>query len=175
MSEYVRYRIKGGCYFFTVNLLERHKSLLIDHVDLLRESVRKCKQKQPFHIDAWVVLPEHMHCIWTLPEGDEDFSSRWKAIKTHFSKSLPKDERRSQIQHKRGERGIWQRRFWEHAIRDDNDYEKHMDYLHFNPVKHGWAKNVIDWPYSSFHKYLKDDVYPANWAGEITDDIHVGE
>jgi putative transposase len=97
MPNYLRYRIKGGCYFFTVNLLERKSTLLIDHIDLLRESVRLCKQKRPFHIDAWVVLPEHMHCLWTLPEGDDDFSNRWKIIKTQFSKGLPKSERRSRL------------------------------------------------------------------------------
>jgi hypothetical protein len=98
-----------------------------------------------------------MHCIWTLPEGDDDFSSRWKMIKTAFSKGLPKVERRSKVRIKRGERGIWQRRFWEHAIRNERDYEAHMDYLHFNPVKHGWVKSVIDWPYSSFHPIFKTD------------------
>jgi putative transposase len=113
MPNYLRYRIKGGCYFFTVNLLERNDTLLIDHIDLLIESVRLCKQKRPFRIDAWVVLPEHMHCIWTLPEGDDDFSNRWKVIKTDFSKGLPKDERRSKVRVKRGDRGIWQRRFWD--------------------------------------------------------------
>jgi len=174
MSNYLRYRIPGGCYFFTVNLLERNNTLLVDHIDLLRESVQVCKQKRPFHIDAWVVLPEHMHCIWTLPEGDVDFSTRWKIIKTHFSKGLPKVERRSIVRMKRGERGIWQRRFWEHAIRDDRDYENHMDYLHFNPVKHGWADNVIDWPYSSFHHCVKKGMYPVNWVSD-NNDLEVGE
>jgi len=98
----------GACYFFTVNLLERKRGLLVEHVDLLRESVRLCKEKRPFHIDAWVVLPEHMHAIWTLPELDEDFSNRWKAIKTHFTKALPMVEKRSKVRIKRGERGIWQ-------------------------------------------------------------------
>jgi putative transposase len=106
MPNYRRYRIPGGCYFFTVNLLERNNTLLVDHIDLLRESIRLCKQKHPFHIDAWVVLPEHLHCIWTLPGGNDDFSNRWKIIKKHFSKGLPKIERRSQIRLKRGERGI---------------------------------------------------------------------
>jgi len=175
MPNYVRYRIKGGCYFFTVNLLERNKSLSIDHIDLLRESVRVCKQKRPFHIDAWVVLPEHMHCIWTLPEGDDDFSNRWKIVKTHFSKGLPREERRTKVRIKRGERGIWQRRFWEHAIRDDRDYATQMDYLHFNPVKHGWVKNVIDWPYSSFHRHLENGVYSVDWAGGDCKDIEMGE
>ncbi len=95
MPNYLRYRVEGGWYFFTVNWLERKGCVLVDHVDLLRESIRVCKQKQPFDINAWVVLPEHMHCIWTLPDGDDDFSNRWKAIKTHFSKGLPKNERRS--------------------------------------------------------------------------------
>jgi len=116
MSNYVRYRLSGGCYFFTVNLLQRNNTLLVDHIDLLRDSVRYCMNRRKFHIDAWVVLPEHMHCIWTLPEGDDDFSNRWKIIKTHFSRGLPKVERRSVIEVKRGERGIWQRRFWKHAI-----------------------------------------------------------
>lgn len=170
MPNYLRYRITGGCYFFTVNLLERQNTLLVDHIGIFRESVRLCKQKRPFHIDAWVVLPEHMHCIWTLPEGDMDFSNRWKIIKTHFSKALPKEEMRSNIRIKRGERGIWQRRFWEHAIRDDQDYANHMDYIHFNPVKHGLVCRVIDWPYSSFHRCVKDEIYPANWAS-ITPDL----
>ncbi len=177
MPNYLRYRIAGGCYFFTVNLLERQNTLLVDHIDLLRESVQLCKQNRPFHIDAWVVLPEHMHCIWTLPEGDMDFSNRWKIIKTHFSKALPKEERRSKLRIKRGERGIWQRRFWEHAIRDEQDYANHMDYIHFNPVKHALVTNVIDWPYSSFHRCVKDKIYPANWAGINSDFINmkVGE
>ncbi|MDC9729221.1 MAG: transposase [Methyloprofundus sp.] len=166
MSDYHRYRVSGGCYFFTVNLYDRHKSLLIENLDLLRESVRSCKQKRPFHIDAWVVLPEHMHCIWTLPEGDVDFSNRWKMIKTQFSKGVAKGEKRSFAQVKRGERGIWQRRYWEHLIRDEVDYKNHMDYLHFNPVKHGWVERAIDWQYSSFHRCISQGIYPENWASD---------
>jgi len=111
-----------------VNLVERKNTLRVDHIDLLRELVRLCKQKRPFHIDAWVVLPEHMHCIWTLLEADDDFSNRWKIIKAAFSKGLPNVERRSKMRIKRGERGIWQCRFWERAIRDERDYAAHMDY-----------------------------------------------
>ncbi len=175
MPNYRRYRIPGGCYFFTVNLLERNNTLLVDHIDLLRESIRLCKQKRPFHIDAFVVLPEHLHSIWTLPEGDTDFSNRWKMIKNHFSKGLPKIERRSKIRLKRGERGIWQRRFWEHAIRDDRDYATHMDYIHFNPVKHGWVEQVIDWRYSSFHRCVKKGIYPPDWASNEKNDMDMGE
>jgi len=175
MPNYRRYRIEGGCYFFTVNLLDRKSHLLIEHIDLLRESVRRCREKRPFHIDAWVVLPEHMHSIWTLPPSDNDFSSRWRAIKIHFSKNLALIEKRSLVRIKKGERGIWQRRFWEHAIRDPADYERHMDYLHFNPVKHGWVEKLSDWPYSSFHAQVKKGVYPADWSVQDSELLTSGE
>ena len=166
MPDYRRYRIPGGCYFFTVNLLERHPNdLLVRHVDLLRETVREVRQRRPFHIDGWVVLPDHLHCIWTLPAGNADFTTRWRLIKAGFSKRLPKTERRSAVRVNRGERGIWQRRFWEHAIRDERDYANHMDYLHFNPVKHGHAGRVADWPYSSFVRCVERGLYPRDWTG----------
>ena len=126
---------------------------------------------QPFHIDAWVVLPDHMHCVWTLPEGDADYSSRWKAIKITFSKSMPKTERLSAVRTTKGERGIWQRRYWEHTIRGDKDYAAHVDYCHINPLKHGLVKQVADWPYSSFHALVKAGVYPANWAGGVEESL----
>ena len=165
MPDYRRYRIPGGCYFFTVNLLERHpNSLLVRHVDLLRETVREVRQRRPFHIDGWVVLPDHLHCIWTLPTEDTDFTTRSRLIKAGFAKRLPKTERRSEVRVNRGERGIWQRRFWEHAIRDEWDYASHMDYLHFNPVKHGHVGRVADWPYSSFTRCVERGLYPHDWA-----------
>ena len=166
MSNYRRNRVAGGTYFFTVNLLDRKKTLLVDHVNELRHAIYKTRKHKPFHIDGWVILPEHMHCIWTLPEGDDDYSGRWRAIKKVFSKSLPKTEYRSKIKEKRNERGIWQHRFWEHTIRDELDYQTHMDYLHFNPVKHGLVKNVHEWEYSTFHHLVKKGTYPANWSGE---------
>jgi putative transposase len=161
MPNYRRFRVAGGTYFFTVNLLERRRDLLVRHIDALRAAVRATKQDRPFHIDAWVVLPDHMHTIWTLPEGDEDFSNKWKSIKTRFSQTLPRTERRSAVRVRKGERGIWQRRFWEHVIRDERD-ATHFDYIHFNPVKHGWADKVVDWPFSSFHRYLRSGIYDAN-------------
>ena len=178
MSNYRRNRVPGGTYFFTVNLLNRKSNLLIDQIDLLRESIRKTKVKKPFHIDAWVVLPEHLHCIWTLPAGDDDFSGRWRSIKKYFSKSIPEKEYRSQNRVRRNERGIWQRRFWEHTIRDDQDYAAHMDYIHFNPVKHGWVESVKDWPYATFHKCVAEGIYPLDWAGsgdDSTDNDQWGE
>ena len=131
-----RYRVLGGTYFFTVNLLERYpNNLLIRHVESHCTVVRETCKHWPFHIDAWVVLPDHLHCVWTLPDGDDDNSNRWRIIKQGFSKALPMTERRSAVRVARGERGIWQRRFWDHVIRDDEDYAAHVDYCHINPVK----------------------------------------
>lgn len=169
MSDYRRHRVAGGTYFFTVNLLNREARLLVEHIDALRAAVRKVRAQRPFHIDAWVVLPEHMHCVWTLPSGDDDYSSRWRAIKIAFAKTLPKTECLSVVRERKGERGIWQRRFWEHTIRDEKDYAVHMDYVHINPVKHGLVARVQDWPYSSFHRWVAAGIYPLDWAAELTD------
>jgi len=133
------------------------------------------RRARPFHIDAWVVLPEHMHCIWTLPPGDTEYSSRWRAIKIAFVKSVPKTERRSAVRIARGERATWKRRYWGHTIRDERDYVHHMDYVHYNPVKHGHVEKVADWPYSSFHRLVKAGVYPRDWAGEQVPDLEAGE
>ncbi len=191
MPNYRRNRILGGTYFFTVNLLDRKSHLLVQHIDILREGIRITKRKQPFHIDAWVVLPDHLHStawkqevgqrmeqlpsIWTLPAGDDDFSGRWRAIKKYFSKAIPDGEYRSKVRLKRNERGIWQRRFWEHTIQDDNDYAAHMDYIHYNPVKHGWVETVKEWPYSTFHILVEKGVYPIDWAVSNVDGIKAGE
>jgi len=121
MPDYRRNRMPGATYFFTVNLLDRQVDLLVKHIDLLREAIRGARRRSPFIIDAWVVLPDHMHCLWTLPEDDSDFSGRWREIKKAFSKSLSITELRSPVMVCRGERGIWQRRYWEHTIRDDRD------------------------------------------------------
>ncbi|MCB5196577.1 REP-associated tyrosine transposase [Deefgea salmonis] len=152
MPNYHRAWLPGGTWFFTVTLLERHNNfLLVQHIDLLREAVAYKRQRHPFRIHAWVVLPDHLHCILELPAGDTDFSLRWRLIKAYFSRNLPTDEWRNPARVRRGERGIWQRRFWEHLIRDERDFQNHMDYIHFNPVKHGLVANVQDWPYSTFH------------------------
>jgi len=156
-------------------LLERYQNqLLIQQIDLLRDVVRHVQEKHPFHIDGWVVLPDHMHCIWTLPHGDDDYVKRMRLVKTFFSKNIPKTERRSRVRHKKGERGIWQRRYLEHTIRDERDYTVHMDYLHYNPVKHGYVDRVMDWPHSTFRHHVKQGLYPENWA--VSDiDISAGE
>ena len=165
MSEYIRYRVPGGSYFFTVNLLNRRTRLLTDYIEALRDSFRKVREVHPYHVDAVVVLPEHLHVVWTLPVGDDDYSVRWQQIKSLFSRSLPVGEGRSRSRQSKKERGVWQRRFWEHAIRDDEDYARHIDYIHYNPVKHGHVKRVKDWPYSSFHDYVKRGILPEDWGG----------
>lgn len=166
MADYRRAWCPGGTYFFTVNLLRRQgNDLLIRHIGLLRSVVSSVQQRHPFRIHGWVVLPEHLHCVIELPPNDADFATRWRLIKMGFSKGLPRTENLSAISIRRGERGIWQRRYWEHLIRDERDYQAHMDYVHINPVKHGVVERVADWPYSTFHRLVEQSIYPANWAG----------
>jgi putative transposase len=142
--------------------------LLTEHVDDLRTAFRETRRRHPFTIDAMVVLPDHLHAIWPLPEGDADFATRWRLIKSAFSRGFGAGERISKSRASKGERGIWQRRYWEHTIRDDNDFARHVDYIHFNPVKHRLVARVRDWPYSSFHRLVKLGVYPYDWAGDIS-------
>jgi len=168
MTEYRRFHHPGATWFFTVNLAERRGNrLLTDRIELLRAAFIHVKANHPFEIDAVVVLPDHLHCILTLPAGDSDFSTRWGLIKAYFSRNLDKSERISTSRAKRGERGVWQRRFWEHLIRDETDYRQHVDYIHWNPVKHGWVQYVKDWPHSSFHNYVRRGEYPESWGHGI--------
>ena len=151
MSRYLRPRLPGSPIFFTVTLAARGGSLLVDRVDLLRVAVAQTHAERPFGICAWVVLPDHLHCIWVLPEGDADYSTRWRLIKARFSRGLPVGAlRKSHVQ--RHERGIWQRRFWEHHIRDEVDMAARLRYCWWNPVKHGFVTRPEDWPYSSYHR-----------------------
>ncbi len=164
MPNYRRMWVPGGTYFFTVNLLERRRSLLVDGIDALGRAFRETRASAPFEMVAYVILPEHLHCIWTLPEGDADIAVRWRRIKSSFSRSLPCDERRSERRRAKGERGIWQRRYWEHLIRDARDLRHHIDYIHYNPVKHGLVARVDQWPYSSFHAYVRDGRLTRDWS-----------
>lgn len=161
MSNYRRSYIPSGCWFFTVNLQNRHSDLLTRHIDHLRAAIACTKRKRPFQINSWVVLPEHMHCIWTLPERDSDYSGRWREIKKSFTRALAQSQ-------------IWQPRFWEHTIRNDEDYRRHMDYVYINPVKHRLVGRVSDWPYSTFHRDVRQGLYPEDWAGD-TVEIGAGE
>jgi len=173
--RYRRADVTGGNYFFTVNLAERKKTLLVDYADELRDAVKWVKQRHPFEIDAMVVLPDHLHAIWTLPHNDADFSTRWGLIKAVFSRSIKPGERISLSRHVKGERGVWQRRFWEHLIRNDEDFERHVNDIHYNPVKHGYVKTPGEWQWSSIHRFTKEGVLKKDWV--IADDFdgHFGE
>ncbi len=154
MSNYRRFYSDGGTYFFTVNLRDRSSDLLVRKIDLLRAAYDYVQKRHPFKTHAITVLPDHLHCVWQLPQDDDDFSKRWYLLKSHFSRHLPKGEATTETRKKRGERGIWQRRFWEHLIRDDADYENHIGYTYNNPVKHGLVERSEDWAYSSLHRDL---------------------
>jgi putative transposase len=170
MTNYRRNFVPGGTYFFTVNLANRDSGVLTENIALLRTAFRYARLRHPFTIDAIVVLPDHLHAIWTLPDGDPDFSLRWRLIEAMFSRGLPAGERVSASRDRKGERGVWQRRYWEHTIRDEDDFARHADYIHFNPVKHGYAPSAGDWPHSSFHRMVRLGVYPAAWARKAEDD-----
>lgn len=163
MVRYRRNFVPGGTFFFTVTLRDRRLSALVEYADLLRYAFRTTRAAQPFHVDAIVVLPEHLHTIWTLPPGDADFSSRWRKIKGAFTRSVG-EAGVTLARNSRGEYDLWQRRFWEHTIRDDGDFRRCTDYIHYNPVKHGLVTSPADWKLSSLHRYIRDGTLPSNWG-----------
>ena len=165
MTDYRRFYIPGSTWFFTVNLAERRNNhLLVERIDLLRAAFRYAKDRKPFRMEAVVIMPGHLHCIWTPPPDDANFSIRWSLLKSCFSRSIPVGERISQSRARRRERGLWQRRFWAYLLTGQDDFNAHFDYIHWNPVKHGWVRQVADWPYSSFHRFVKLGIYPINWG-----------
>ena len=152
----------GGSFFFTVVTAHRRPVFATaTAVDLLRDAFSAVRHQRSFAIDAIVILPDHLHCIWTLPEGDADFMTRWRLIKTWFSKRYDLEN-------------VWQQRYWEHVLRDERDLAKHVDYIHYNPVKHGFVSKAIDWPYSSFHRYVRQGWCAADWGGDVVDMTGVG-
>ncbi len=169
MSRYRRAAVAGGSYFFTV-VTYRRQPILCDVAvrEALRAAISTVRASRPFTIDAWVLLPDHLHCIWTLPEGDADFSTRWMQIKRLVSIACRDDYRRTDLlndsKQKHRESTLWQRRFWEHYLHDDDDFNRHMDYVHFNPVKHGLVTTPAAWPHSTFHRYVAAGIYPADWT-----------
>ncbi len=173
MPNYRRSTAPGATYFFTV-VTYRRQAILVEPESrlILRQVIEEVRQQHPFVIDAWVLLPDHLHCIWTLPENDADYSKRWGMIKAGFTKQAKlffhRNEwmNRSKQRHREGT--IWQRRFWEHQIRDEADFQRHVDYIHYNPVKHGLVKEVKAWPYSTFHRYVREGIYPGDWGSEFT-------
>jgi len=175
MTAYRRDRTPDATWFFTLALADRSSHLLVEHIDLLRAAFRYTQNRHPWRIDAIVILPDHLHAICSLPEGDHDYALRWRLIKTEFSRALPKGEPISPSRQKSGERGIWQRRYWEHRIRDDNDLARHVDYIHFNPCKHGHVSRVMDWPWSSFHRFVRKGLLGTNWGGGSQGEMDAGE
>ncbi len=165
VPNYRRLRIPGGTYFFTVTLAERRARTLVANIDLLRAAYAATRARLPFLTDAVVVLPDHLHAVWTLPQGDADFPARWKMLRAAFSRALPPPAHRSHVALRRREKGIWQRRYWEHAIRDGADYRAYVEYCWWNPVKHGHAARPADWPHSSFHRDLRRGLIPPDRAG----------
>ena len=182
MTRYRRAVVGGGTYFFTVVTYRRRRFLTDEEPrKWLPEAIELTRADHPFEIDAWVLLPDHLHCIWTLPEGDADYSGRWALIKSRFTKQvkvLPRrDDWMTESKRKHREGTAWQRRFWEHSIRDDRDFEAHVSYTHFNPVKHGLVDRAADWPFSTFRRYREAELYGKGWAGtpEGLEPLGVGE
>ena len=163
MVLYRRMLVPGGSYFFTLTLRNRRLTWLTSHVDLLRASFREVRAARPFQIDAIVVLPDHLHAVWTLPDGDADYANRWRLIKGGFTQRLKARGITLEADH-RGEHGVWGRRFWEHWIRDERDRRQHVDYIHYNPVKHGYVSAPGEWAHSSFRRYVRQGLLPPDWG-----------
>jgi len=154
MVRYRRNFVAGGTFFFTVTLADRRASTLVDRIAVLRAAFRVTQSERPFAIDAIVILPDHLHAVMTLPPDDPGFSGRWRRIKSRFTHDVMRNGL-PVMRNRRGEYALWQRRFWEHTVRDESDFARHVDYSHYNPVKYGLVSRVSDWPHSSFHRYVK--------------------
>ena len=170
--RYRRDRHPGGMWFFTLNLQDRRSDLLVRHVAILRAAARKVIRDHPFTIEAMVVLPDHLHALWRLPDGDNDYAMRWRLIKSGFSRRLEPGHSAGYRRGTKRERTVWQRRYWEHRIRNDHDYARHIDYIHLNPVKHGYTDQPSDWPWSSIHRFIRNGSIAADWGANA--DIPVG-
>jgi putative transposase len=165
MVHYRRNRIRGGTFFFTITLADRRSRMLVEHADLLREAFRILRREHPFQIEVIAVLPDHLHAIWKLPQDDDDYPGRWRAIKSRFTHML-RTRGAPLIPSAKGEYRLWARRYWEHTIRDDDDFQKHAEYIHYNPVKHGLVNRASDWPFSSFHRYVRLGRLSPDWGCE---------
>ena len=181
MPNYLRPKMTGATIFFTVATAQRGGDVLCREVDRLRDAVRETRAERPFESVAWVVLPDHLHTIWTLPPGDSDFSTRWGAIKARFSMKMgragftpppPVGIRNGGVNpalRRKGEVGLWQPRFWEHHIRDQADFDNHLRYCWINPVKHGLVERAVDWPYSSIHREISRGMVEPEWSGSVAE------
>jgi len=157
----------GTAWFFTV-VTSKRRPLFADQAArfCLREAIEDCQKRYPFVVDGWVLLPDHIHCIWHIENADPNFSRRWAIIKSQFTKVF-----RGQGDQ---EPPFWQKRFWEHCIRDDRDYENHLNYIHFNPVKHGYVASPKDWKWTSFHSHVEEGLYPLDWGASLDISSHIG-
>ena len=172
MPTYLRSKTPGGTFFFTVVTFQRRRIFSeLKYINILENIIAGVQKEHPFTLEAWVFLPDHMHCLWTMPPDESDYSKRWGMIKARFTKAISPDAGRSalltgsKIRYREGT--VWQRRFWEHQIRDERDLQTHLDYIHFNPVKHGLVKSPGHWPYSSFREFVKRNLYPDNWGEHL--------
>ncbi|MGP0172088.1 REP-associated tyrosine transposase [Pseudomonas sp. NCHU5208] len=175
MVNYRRAKVAGGCYFLTLTLRDRRSDLLFRQAALLRQCLRDTQAQRPFRLPALVILPDHLHMLMVLPPDDADFSARVRMFKASFVAVLRQQAGSKVCTNAKGEANIWQRRFWEHLIRDQQDYRNHLDYIHINPVKHGLVARVQDWPLSSFHHYVRQGLLPIDWAGDAPDIVCAGE
>jgi putative transposase len=173
MVQYRRNRVPGGTYFFTLTLANRSERTLVERIDALRWSLRKTRAERPFEIMAMVILPDHLHAIWRLPEGDDAYSTRLLVFKSRFTRALKAQGVRIP-RSGRGEPTVWARRFWEHTIRNDDDLRTHVDYVHYNPVKHGLTDRVSAWPYSTFHRDVAMARTHRDW-GVAQGNVHAGD
>jgi putative transposase len=174
MPNYRRTRIAGGTYFFTVVTFRRFPLLASSSaISVMQSSLEAVKTRHPFTVEAMVIMPDHLHCIWTLPEGDHDFSTRWRLVKAGFSRARygsPVERIPSSLLRKR-EKGVWQQKFWEHCIRDDMDFNAHCDYIHYNPVKHGLAQSPGEWQHGTFRLFVQAGFYPQDWGHSISPQV----
>jgi putative transposase len=174
MPDFRRFRVEGATYFFTVVTDRRKPFLCSDNArGILRKLLIECNDRWPFTISAIVLLPDHLHTVWILPHGDANYSRRWGWIKKEFTKAwLSAGHSEQPVSpgrvHKR-QHGVFQPRFWEHLIRDEDDFERHADYIHYNPVKHGYVASPRDWEWSSFHRYVTAGAYSAEWGQDVAE------
>lgn len=178
MSNYRRNKISGASYFFTLCLRNRQSKLLTEHIQELRIAYKKTQTKKPFVTEAMVVLPDHLHALWTLPENDADYPNRIRLFKSHFTRQLPRNLKKTNNKNrqKHGQTGVWQLRYWEHTIQSEQDFINHVDYIHYNPVKHGHVRQVKYWEYSTFHQHVNRGIYDKNWGMDFKQaEIDFGE
>jgi putative transposase len=165
MVHYRRAKTPGACYFLTLALRDRSSDMLVRHRAQLGDALRLVRQQKPYSLPAIVLLPDHLHMLMQLPDGDADFSARVRLLKSSFVNALRAQDVQGVRLNAKGEADVWQRRFWEHLIRDQRDFAAHVDYIHINPLKHGLVERLGDWPFSSFHRYVRCGLLPADWAG----------